>query len=64
MSVRAREEYAEFLTTADVAKRLGVTDRTVRNWINEQRVHAIKIGAREWRIPIWALERFLYSGRW
>lgn len=64
MESRREIEEPEFLTTADVAERLGVTGRTVRNWIFCGRIRAIKAGVREWRIPVWEFERFLRCGRW
>lgn len=58
------KEDHEFMTTGDVADRLRVTERTVRNWIIGGRISGIKTGPREWRIPAWEFERFLRSGRW
>jgi excisionase family DNA binding protein len=39
----------DIYTVPEVARRLQVTDKTVRAWINDRKLTAIRIG-REWRI--------------
>ena len=48
---------ANLLTPAQVAARLGTTDRTVRRWCAEGLLHATKV-ARDWLIEPVALEGF------
>jgi excisionase family DNA binding protein len=35
-------------TVTEVAKRLQVTDKTVRGWIRDRKISAVRVG-REWR---------------
>ncbi|MEW5783648.1 MAG: helix-turn-helix domain-containing protein [Bacillota bacterium] len=50
----------EFLTTEEVAKIIKTTDYTVRKYINEGKLSALKIG-KSWRISKDDLETFLNS---
>jgi excisionase family DNA binding protein len=54
---------AELLTTREVAERLRVTDRTVRNWCSGGLLPAIQLGGRgtHLRIPAAAPERWMWS---
>jgi excisionase family DNA binding protein len=45
----------ELLTVAEVAERLGLSRYTVRVWINEGKLRAVKMG-KAWRIPESALD--------
>jgi excisionase family DNA binding protein len=53
----------ELLTTREVAERLRVTERTVRNWCTNGTLPAIQLGGRgtHLRIPAGALEAWLWS---
>lgn len=42
----------------DVAKALGVTTTTIRNWIQDKTIHGVKLGG-EYRIPISEVERII-----
>ena len=46
------------LTVPEVAKRLRVTQKTVRTWISERRLTAIRIG-REWRLREEDIQEFI-----
>ncbi|MCR9070291.1 MAG: helix-turn-helix domain-containing protein [Alphaproteobacteria bacterium] len=46
------------LTVHDAAKMLQVQEATVRSWIRDKRIRAIKLG-KEWRIAQEDLEAFL-----
>ena len=46
------------LTVHDAAKALQVKESTIRTWIREKKLRAIKFG-REWRIAVVDLEAFL-----
>lgn len=46
------------LTTGEVAKRLGVTDRTIRNWIESGRLKGFRFG-NSYRIAEEDLEKFI-----
>ncbi len=46
------------LTVHETAEQLKVKDSTVRAWIREKKLRAIKFG-REWRIAVIDLEQFL-----
>lgn len=48
------------LTVHEAAQQLRVQDSTVRSWIRERKLRAIKFG-REWRIATGDLESFLNS---
>jgi excisionase family DNA binding protein len=54
----------ELLTTREVAARLRVTERTVRNWCSDALLPAIQLGGRgtHLRIPAAALEAWMWSG--
>ncbi|MGF1462764.1 MAG: helix-turn-helix domain-containing protein [Maricaulaceae bacterium] len=46
------------LTVHDAAAHLQVKESTIRSWIRQEKLRAIKFG-REWRIAVVDLERFL-----
>jgi excisionase family DNA binding protein len=46
------------MTVHDAANVLQVQEATVRSWIRERRIRAIKLG-KEWRIAVKDLEDFL-----
>ena len=41
----------QFYSVAYTATTLGISERTVRRWIDAGRLDAIRIGPRLWRIP-------------
>ena len=47
-----------FLTTHDIAELLKVSEPTVRNWIREEDLRAVRLG-REFRVAAKDLEAFL-----
>ena len=49
-SVQSSSHKRSFLSPKDVASELGVTVRTVYNWIHSKEISARKIGGL-WRIP-------------
>jgi excisionase family DNA binding protein len=49
---------AEFMTTAEAAKRLGVTRQTMGAYLRSGRVRGIKLG-KDWRIPVQEFERLM-----
>ena len=51
---------AEFITTAEAAKRLGVTRQTMGAYLRSGRVRGIKLG-KDWRIPVQEFERLMQS---
>jgi len=51
----------EFLTVAEVAARLRLNDQTVRNWIDQRKLPAFRIGRRV-RIARSDFERFVDGG--
>lgn len=55
-------ETDEYLTVADVAMRLKVTQETVREWLRTDVLHGYNLGGRAgWRIPVSDLARLLES---
>jgi excisionase family DNA binding protein len=52
----------EFYTVEEVAERLKVTPRTVREWLRTKRLKAGKAG-RQWRIHETDLQAFMAHGR-
>lgn len=46
------------LTVHETAEQLKVKESTIRAWIRQEKLRAIKFG-REWRIAVIDLERFL-----
>jgi excisionase family DNA binding protein len=51
----------ELLTGVEVARRLGIHRITLRNWIREGRLPAIKLGHNTVRVSAAALEEFVRS---
>jgi excisionase family DNA binding protein len=51
-----------YLTVADVAKQLQISEDTVRRWIKTGKLPALKIG-KEWRVAPDDLEAFLKQSR-
>ncbi|MEO1103936.1 MAG: helix-turn-helix domain-containing protein [Pseudomonadota bacterium] len=47
-----------FMTTQDVADLLKVREQTVRSWIHQQELRAVKLG-REFRVAVRDLEAFV-----
>jgi len=48
----------KFLSPEDVAKRLGISNKTVYKWLNEKRLRGAKMG-HLWRIDSSDLDRFI-----
>ncbi len=46
------------LTVHEIAEQLKVKESTIRAWIRQDKLRAIKFG-REWRVTVVDLERFL-----
>jgi excisionase family DNA binding protein len=46
------------LTVHETAETLKVKESTVRSWIREKKLRAVKFG-REWRVAVIDLEKFL-----
>lgn len=47
-----------FMTTLEIAKLLKVKEPTVRSWIHEDQLKAVKLG-REFRVAVKDLEAFI-----
>lgn len=47
-----------FMTTQEIADLLKVREQTVRNWIHNQELRAVKLG-REFRVAVKDLEAFV-----
>jgi excisionase family DNA binding protein len=47
-----------YLTTADVARRFQVDRKTVRRWVHEGQLEAIRWSSRSWRYSENAVEAF------
>jgi excisionase family DNA binding protein len=55
-------ETDEYLTVADVAMRLKVSQETVREWLRTEALHGYNLGGRAgWRIPRTDIARLLES---
>ncbi len=55
-------ETDEYLTVAEVARRLKVTQETVREWLRTDVLHGYNLGGRAgWRIPVSDIARLLES---
>jgi len=50
---------SQFLSTKEVAKILGVHQKTVHQWLRTGKLTGTKISYRAWRIPRSALEDFI-----
>jgi excisionase family DNA binding protein len=60
MSV-GRQPEPEFLSVGEVARRLQISEETVRRWVREGQLASIRVG-RQFRIYPHDLERFLARG--
>ncbi len=51
----------QLLTVPDVAKRLRVSEWTVRDWLRDGKIRGFRIGGRKtgWRVRASEIERFL-----
>jgi excisionase family DNA binding protein len=49
----------DFITTAEAARRLGVTRQTMATYLRTGRVRGIKLG-KDWRIPVQEFERLMH----
>lgn len=58
-TARSRTKTPALLTTQDVAERLAVDPSTVRRWIEDGRLPAVKPG-RQWRIDPTELDQLLH----
>lgn len=52
----------KYYSPEDVAEQYNVNPATVRKWIREDKLKAIKMGAL-WRIPEEELQRFINQGK-
>ena len=50
----------DYLTVEQVATQMGVTERSVRNWINKGELKAFKLGTG-WKITAEDLQKFIDS---
>lgn len=48
----------EYLTMTEVAQKLGVSDETVRRWLNQGLIRAYQFG-KQWRVKPADLEDFI-----
>lgn len=55
-------ESKEFYSPQEIANMLGVTRKTIYNWIVDNNINAVKIG-RSWRISHQELQRFIEKGK-
>lgn len=56
--MKRRVDRAKLLTLREVAEELSVSAYTLREWIRQGRMRALKIG-RDWRVEQKEMERFL-----
>ena len=49
---------ADFITTTEAARRLGVTRQTMTTDVRSEQVRGVKLG-KEWRIPLQKYERLI-----
>ena len=53
----------EYLTVAEIADLLKVNQQTVRNWIDDGALAAVRVGARRVRVRRIDLDAYLAAGR-
>ena len=53
---------SKLLTTKEVATLLGLSDETVRRWIQNRRIRYVKVGARAVRIDEDEIQRLILQG--
>jgi len=51
---------ADFITTTEAARRLGVTRQTMATYMRSGRVRGVKLG-KGWRIPLQEFERLMQA---
>jgi excisionase family DNA binding protein len=52
------ETERRYLTTGDVAKECGVSAASVKKWIGQAKLHALRTPGRHFRIPVEEFQRF------
>jgi excisionase family DNA binding protein len=52
----------QMLRVSEVAERLGVGERTVREWLRRGRLPRVDLAARAIRVPVSAVERLVREG--
>lgn len=52
------ETERRYLTTGDVAKECGVSPASVKKWIGQAKLHALRTPGRHFRIPVEEFQRF------
>jgi len=54
-------ENEQFLTVAEAAARLRVSEETIRRWLRDGRLSGVHLGSRKggWRVPERALDTFI-----
>lgn len=55
-------EHENYLLVGEVAKKLRVTERSVRNWIRDRKITAVR-PAKFWLIPGCEVERMIANDR-
>jgi excisionase family DNA binding protein len=58
VTVITPSEEDPLLTAQEVAKIFAVRERTVRDWINEGKITAVKLNGQHWRIQRSEMVRF------
>jgi excisionase family DNA binding protein len=51
-----------WMSTAEIARELGVHPSTVRLWVSSRRLVGVRAGARKWRVRRSELQRMLCAG--
>jgi excisionase family DNA binding protein len=51
-----------WMSTAEIARELGVHPSTVRLWVSSRRLAGVRAGARKWRVRRSELQRMLRAG--
>jgi excisionase family DNA binding protein len=51
---------ADFISTTEAARRLGVTRQTMATYVRSERVRGVKLG-KEWRIPLQEFEQLMQA---
>ncbi len=53
---------SELLTVAETARRLGLREPTIREWLRQRRLDKVRVGTRSIRVPAQAVEQLIAEG--
>lgn len=63
MNKKKNSENIPLLNSKEIAEKLGVSSRSVLRWIQNGKLEGLKLGPRQYRVSLEALDKFLKQTR-